>query len=124
VSLRDKDLASVQAALRGLEDDRKKLGDEHTSDRFSLELEIERVKRDLEQCEDELDRAKADLHDRDVEYGQLVRRFGRRWVRIVAVLQAVLMQHSLSVRESSNRSSRARGKAGSTCRTSLTRLQR
>jgi hypothetical protein len=115
VSLRDKDLASVQAALRGLEDDRKKLGDEHTSDRFSLELE---------QCEDELDRAKADLHDRDVEYGQLVRRFGRRWVRIVAVLQAVLMQHSLSVRESSNRSSRARGKAGSTCRTSLTRLQR
>lgn len=73
VSLRDKDLASVQAALRGLEDDRKKLGDEHTSDRFSLELEIERVKRDLEQCEDELDRAKADLHNRDVEYGQLVR---------------------------------------------------
>ncbi|GFZ45294.1 hypothetical protein JCM24511_03020 [Saitozyma sp. JCM 24511] len=74
VSLRDKDLASVQAALRGLEDDRKKLGDEHTSDRFSLELEIERVKRDLEQCEDELDRAKADLHDRDVEYGQLLER--------------------------------------------------
>ncbi|RSH89332.1 hypothetical protein EHS25_002444 [Saitozyma podzolica] len=74
VSLRDKDLASVQTALRGLEDDRKKLGDEHTSDRFSLELEIERVKRDLEQCEDELDRAKADLHDRDVEYGQLLER--------------------------------------------------
>jgi chromosome segregation ATPase len=84
--MRDRDLASVQSALRSLEDERRKLGDDHTSDRFSLELEIERVKRDLEQCEDELDRAKEDLRARDIEYGQMVScamsdvSFGSAWM--------------------------------------------
>jgi hypothetical protein len=56
-----------------LEDERKKLGDEHTSDRFSLELEIERVKRDLMNAEDQLDQARRDLTKRDLEVAQMVR---------------------------------------------------
>jgi hypothetical protein len=56
-----------------LEDERRKLGDEHTSDRFSLELEIERVKRDLINAEDQLDQARRDLTKRDLEVAQMVR---------------------------------------------------
>jgi chromosome segregation ATPase len=65
VALRDRDLLSVQTALRSLEDERRKLGDEHTSDRFSLELEIDRVKRDLERYEEELDRAREEAESRE-----------------------------------------------------------
>ncbi len=79
VAVRDRDLLSVQNALRSLEDERRKLGDEHTSDRYSLELEMDRVKRDLMVVEDELDRARADvdareetLRQRDLERAQLV----------------------------------------------------
>jgi hypothetical protein len=55
-----------------LEDERRKLGDEHTSDRFSLELEIERVKRDLINAEDQLEAARRDLTKRDLEVAQMV----------------------------------------------------
>lgn len=79
VAVRDRDLLSVQNALRSLEDERRKLGDEHTSDRYSLELEMDRVKRDLMVVEEELDRARADvdareetLRQRDLERAQLV----------------------------------------------------
>ncbi|ORY31357.1 hypothetical protein BCR39DRAFT_89832 [Naematelia encephala] len=79
VSMRDRDVASLQNALRNLEADRQKLGDEHTSDRFSLELELERVKRDLAGCEDELAKARDDVEDReealrkrDLEMSQLL----------------------------------------------------
>lgn len=69
---RDRDLASVQKALRGLEDEQQKLGNEHTSDRFSLELEIDRVKRDLLRAEGDLDQARKDLTRRDLEVAQMV----------------------------------------------------
>ena len=55
-----------------MEDERRKLGDEHTSDRFSLELEIERVKRDLMNAEDQLEAARRDLTKRDLEVAQMV----------------------------------------------------
>lgn len=48
------------------------MGDEHTSDRFSLELEIERVKRDLINAEDQLEGARRDLTKRDLEVAQMV----------------------------------------------------
>jgi len=80
VSLRDRDLASVQSALRSLEDERRKLGDEHTSDRFSLELEIERVKRDLIHAEDQLDQARRDLTKRDLEVAAMVRHDLWKWL--------------------------------------------
>ncbi|KAJ1309342.1 hypothetical protein OPQ81_006121 [Rhizoctonia solani] len=56
---RDADLAAVQAALRSLEAAR-----EHsTTDKFSMELELDRLRRDLERCEDELARARRELAD-------------------------------------------------------------
>jgi septal ring factor EnvC (AmiA/AmiB activator) len=68
----ESDLAAVQTALRDLESEKRKLGESHTTDRFSLELELDRLKRDLARCEDELARARDDLrekervrHDRD-----------------------------------------------------------
>lgn len=72
VSERDRDLHSVQNVLRGLEDERQKLGDEHTSDRFSLELEIERVKRDLERAEMDLEQARSQLTKRDLDVAHMV----------------------------------------------------
>jgi hypothetical protein len=46
------------------------IGDEHTSDRFSLELEIDRLKRDLARCEDDLDAARDDLVRREEQSRQ------------------------------------------------------
>ncbi|WVR06279.1 hypothetical protein IAU60_003309 [Kwoniella sp. DSM 27419] len=65
VAARDRDLASVEAALRSLQDERQKAGDEHTSDRYGLELELERVKRDLDRCEDELESVRRELERRE-----------------------------------------------------------
>lgn len=79
INLRDRDLSQVERKLHDLEDERRKLGDEHTSNRFGLELEIDRVKRDLQRCEDELDIAKRELEkrnenlrDRDIELATMV----------------------------------------------------
>jgi chromosome segregation ATPase len=56
---RDSDLAAVQAALRSLEAAREN----STTDKFSMELELDRLRRDLERCEDELARARRELAD-------------------------------------------------------------
>ncbi|OWT40032.1 hypothetical protein C362_02530 [Cryptococcus neoformans Bt1] len=79
INLRDRDLSQVERKLHDLEDERRKLGDEHTSNRFGLELEIDRVKRDLQRCEDELDIAKRELEkrnenlrDRDIELATML----------------------------------------------------
>ena len=56
------------------------MGDEHTSDRFSLELEIERVKRDLIHAEDQLDQARRDLTKRDLEVAAMVRHDLWKWL--------------------------------------------
>ncbi|ADV21779.1 hypothetical protein I305_01825 [Cryptococcus gattii E566] len=79
LSLRDHDLSKVERKLYDLEDERRKLGDEHTSNRFGLELEVDRVKRDLQRCEDELDIAKRELEkknenlrDRDIELATML----------------------------------------------------
>ncbi|EKM56179.1 uncharacterized protein PHACADRAFT_122431 [Phanerochaete carnosa HHB-10118-sp] len=62
---RENDLAQVQNALQTLEQESKKLGESHTTARFSLQLEVDRLKRDLERLEDELRRARKELDDRD-----------------------------------------------------------
>lgn len=79
VAARDRDLVSVQNALRSLEDERRKIGDERSSDQKSLGLEVDRLQRDLARCEDELDRAREELrdreqalHDRDIELSELI----------------------------------------------------
>ncbi|KAL4245899.1 hypothetical protein ABKN59_009564 [Abortiporus biennis] len=62
---RETDLAAVQNALQTIEAESKKLGESHTSARFSLQLEVDRLKRDVERLEDELARARKDLDDRE-----------------------------------------------------------
>ncbi|TCD62514.1 hypothetical protein EIP91_006788 [Steccherinum ochraceum] len=62
---RESDLAQVQQALQAIESESKKLGESHTTARFSLELEVDRLKRDVERMEDELKRARKDLDDRE-----------------------------------------------------------
>ncbi|KAI0052262.1 hypothetical protein FA95DRAFT_1533022 [Auriscalpium vulgare] len=61
---READLAAVQGALQAVEAESKKLGESHTTARFSLQLETDRLRRDVERLEDELTRARADLDAR------------------------------------------------------------
>ncbi|KAJ6460887.1 hypothetical protein C8R45DRAFT_1179430 [Mycena sanguinolenta] len=65
LSQRDTDLAAVQAALQTLEGESRRAGETHSSARFSLELEVDRLKRDLERVEAELSRARAELAERE-----------------------------------------------------------
>ncbi|KAJ3836730.1 hypothetical protein F5878DRAFT_586148 [Lentinula raphanica] len=62
---READLQAVQTALQTLETESKRAGETHSTARFSLQLEVDRLKRDLERLEDELSRARAELNDRD-----------------------------------------------------------
>ncbi|KZT11194.1 uncharacterized protein LAESUDRAFT_734124 [Laetiporus sulphureus 93-53] len=62
---RETDLSAVQTALETFEAESKKLGESHTTARFSLQLEVDRLKRDLERLEDELSRARKELEDRE-----------------------------------------------------------
>ena len=79
MSQRDRDLISVQSALKSLENERRKSGDVHASNRFSLELELDRLKRDHASLEEELESARSEidareetLRQRDVDRSQLV----------------------------------------------------
>ncbi|PPQ92088.1 hypothetical protein CVT25_008269 [Psilocybe cyanescens] len=64
---READLQAVQGALQTLEAESKRLGETHTTARFSLQLETDRLKRDLERLEDELSRARKELDDREAK---------------------------------------------------------
>jgi len=67
LSEREADLQRVRSALQTLEGDSRRLGENHTSARFSLQLESDRLKRDLERLEDELARARKDLDDKETK---------------------------------------------------------
>ena len=67
LSEREADLQRVQSALQTLEGESKRLGETHTTARFSLQLESDRLKRDLERLEDELLRARKELDDREAK---------------------------------------------------------
>ena len=67
LSQREADLEAVQQALQTLEAERKRLGETHTTARFSLQLETDRMKRDMERLESELARARQDLSDKDAK---------------------------------------------------------
>lgn len=62
---RDADIAEVQEALKALEAESRRDSETHHTDRFSLQLEVDRLKRDLERLEDDLSRAKNELEDRE-----------------------------------------------------------
>ncbi|KAI9631943.1 uncharacterized protein MKK02DRAFT_21589 [Dioszegia hungarica] len=74
VAMRDRDLVKVQNALKALENERRKLGDEATSDKFGLELEMERLRRDLDGAEGDLEEAREALAKRDMEYSAMLDR--------------------------------------------------
>ncbi len=65
LSQREADLDAVQAAFHDMESESKKLGESHTTARFSLQLEVDRLKRDVERLEDELARARRELDNRE-----------------------------------------------------------
>lgn len=58
---RDNDLNDVESSLKALQSERRQMGDTQSADKAALELEIERVKRDLRDCEDDLERARDDV---------------------------------------------------------------
>ncbi|KAF8504365.1 hypothetical protein F5888DRAFT_1655142 [Russula emetica] len=62
---READVAALQAALSAQEAAAKTQGEHATTARFSLQLEADRLKRDLERLEDELARARKDLDERE-----------------------------------------------------------
>ena len=62
---READVAALQAALSNQEAVAKTQGEHATTARFSLQLEADRLKRDLERLEDELARARKDLDERE-----------------------------------------------------------
>ncbi|KAJ3856076.1 hypothetical protein EV368DRAFT_33225 [Lentinula lateritia] len=62
---READLLAVQTVLQTLETQSKRAGETHSTAQFSLQLEVDRLKRDLERLEAELSRARADLNDKD-----------------------------------------------------------
>ncbi|KIY48219.1 hypothetical protein FISHEDRAFT_43578 [Fistulina hepatica ATCC 64428] len=64
---RNEDLQAVQRSLQTLETESKKAGETHTTARFSLQLEVDRLKRDLERVEADLARARKELADKDAQ---------------------------------------------------------
>lgn len=62
---RESDLKAVQDALKSNEEESKKLGDSHTTAKFSLQLEVDRLKRDIQNLEDALTRARQDIAARE-----------------------------------------------------------
>jgi chromosome segregation ATPase len=64
---RESDLFAVQSSLQGIESESKRLGETHTTARFSLQLEVDRLKRDLERLEDELSRARKEIDEKEAK---------------------------------------------------------
>jgi len=75
-------IKKLEDEIESVREDRRKVGEAHSNDKFSLESEIEKFKRDLGRLEDEMDRAGNELDMRDEmlrqkekEMGDLVCRF-------------------------------------------------
>lgn len=65
VSVREEDVKKLQATLDGLQSESRRLGESHSNDRFALEIELDRLKRDVERYEGDLKRERADAEQRD-----------------------------------------------------------
>jgi chromosome segregation ATPase len=70
LQVREQDLSRMNNVLQDRERQVKKAGDDHTSDRLSLVLEVERLSRDLAHYEADLDHAKSDLEKKEEELRQ------------------------------------------------------
>lgn len=98
---RESDLAEVQSALTNAETESRRAGESATSDRFSLNLELDRARRDLARLEEELARVKKDLEDRENRWrereGTLDKLYGEN--RDLAAQLAAQTQARLNVSE-------------------------
>ena len=65
LSQRETDFQAVQTALQTLEKESRRAGESHTTAKFSLQLEVDRLKRDLERLETDLARARKDVDERE-----------------------------------------------------------
>lgn len=65
VAQREQDLAKLRSVMETTEKESKKMGEQAGSAKFGLQLETERLKRDLERAEDELQRARKELEDKE-----------------------------------------------------------
>lgn len=84
---REDDVAALQGTLNDLESQSRKLGESHTTDRFALELESERLRRDLTRAEEDLERARKELslreekaRERENALDKLVSRMILAWI--------------------------------------------
>ncbi|GAK64488.1 uncharacterized protein PAN0_005d2702 [Moesziomyces antarcticus] len=65
LATRKADVQTLQDALRTKENESFRIGQSSANDKYSLELEIDRLKRDLARCEDDLARARKELDRKD-----------------------------------------------------------
>ncbi|SPO25343.1 related to Myosin heavy chain [Ustilago trichophora] len=65
LATRKADVQTLQDALRAKENESFRMGQSSANDKYSLELEIDRLKRDLARCEDDLARARKELDRKD-----------------------------------------------------------
>ncbi|CDS01199.1 related to Myosin heavy chain [Sporisorium scitamineum] len=70
LATRKSDVQTLQDALRAKENESFRMGQSSANDKYSLELEIDRLKRDLSRCEDDLSRARKDLDRKDDAFRQ------------------------------------------------------
>ncbi|EPQ30611.1 uncharacterized protein PFL1_02135 [Pseudozyma flocculosa PF-1] len=59
------DVQNLQDALRAKENESFRMGQSQANDKYSLELEIDRLKRDLARCEADLERARKEIDRKD-----------------------------------------------------------
>ncbi|KAF8352161.1 hypothetical protein F5887DRAFT_1057800 [Amanita rubescens] len=62
---REKDLAAVQDALKAKEKESKLLGESQTTARFSLQLEVDKITRDLQRAQEDLLSARKAVEDKE-----------------------------------------------------------
>ncbi|KLO19711.1 hypothetical protein SCHPADRAFT_864804 [Schizopora paradoxa] len=64
---RETDFAEAQEMLKTLEDDHRKLDESIATDRFTVQLDVDRLRRDVERLESELTRARMELANREAK---------------------------------------------------------
>lgn len=62
---RETDFQELQNSLQSMDQESRKAGETHTTAKFSLQLEVDRLKRDLERLEADLARSRKDVDERE-----------------------------------------------------------
>lgn len=67
LSQRESDIGQIQAVLSKKDAESRRLGESANSDRFSLNLELDRLRRDAARAEEEVSRLKKEIDERDAK---------------------------------------------------------